>query len=71
MGSTHRKQCPECGSEDTEFIEFCTGNESNIETDKDEIGNGLLELRHCTECQSSIENILTLESQTVRTPPNN
>jgi hypothetical protein len=59
----NREVCSNCGSSETEFVQMATGREESVETTTEKVGNGLLELRYCLECEASIENILTLEKQ--------
>lgn len=59
----NRLICPECESDDTEFIQFASGEEKVVLTQPDEVGDGLLELRMCNECGRGIENVLTVEKQ--------
>lgn len=59
-----RTECPDCGSE-TEFVEFASGGEDVVETSRETVGDGLLELRYCDNCHAGIENVLTLDSRTV------
>lgn len=59
----NREQCSECGSDETEFVQFADGGEAIVETTTEEVGNGLLELRYCTNCKAGLENVLTLGSQ--------
>lgn len=59
----NRETCPECG-EETEFVQFATGEESTVETDPEEVGRGLLELRSCDNCRAGVEIVLTAEDYT-------
>jgi hypothetical protein len=63
----YRKRCSECGVE-TEFVQFGGEDSVTTETDPEDVGDGLLELRICNECSVAIENILTVESTTVFKP---
>lgn len=57
-----RDTCPECGGE-AEFVQF-GGEESSVAvTEPSEVGDGLLELRVCTDCGAGVESVLTVESQ--------
>lgn len=60
-GGVQRKRCPNCGDE-TEFVQFSTGEESTVVTTVDEVGNGILELRSC-DCGTGVENVLTVDEQ--------
>jgi len=51
------EECPHCG-EQTEFVQFATGEEETVDTDPEEVGYGLLELRSCDSCRSGIEIVL-------------
>jgi hypothetical protein len=59
-----RSHCSLCGDNDTEFVQYATGNESTTATTAEEVGDGLLELRWC-DCGAAIENVLTVESRQV------
>lgn len=61
-----RTTCPECESGNTEFIQFCTGEEEVVDTDPVEVGDGLLELRLCNDCKVSLEIILRAEQYNFR-----
>lgn len=66
-----REVCPECGSEETEFVQFASGEENTVETEPEEVGDGLLELRCCDGCGAAIEVVLTAEShKTIPYDPN-
>jgi len=54
----NREECPHCGSEKTEFVQFASGEENTVQTDPEEVGDGLLELRSCDNCRNGIELIL-------------
>jgi len=60
-----RTACPNCDNDDTEFVQFATGEEKTVETPASEVGDGLLELRSCDQCRSGIEIILRPEDYTV------
>jgi len=53
-----RDFCPECESNDTEFVQFATGEEEAVETQPESVDNGLLELRFCNDCGTGIEIVL-------------
>lgn len=61
-----REECPSCGSDETEFIQFATGEENTVETDPDEVGGGLLELRMCNNCTAGIEIVLEAARSNVK-----
>lgn len=56
-----RKECPICGGKNTEFIQLADGSEETVVTTREEVGDGLLELRTCNDCPATIENVLTVE----------
>lgn len=62
----NRETCSNCGSDNTEFVQFASGDEEVVDTTAEEVGNDILELRSCLDCHGGIENILTLDSQHVR-----
>lgn len=62
-----RETCPHCGSDDTEFVQFASGDESTVETEPEEVGDGLLELRCCDACGSGIEIVLEAARYRVNT----
>lgn len=64
MRKTKRQACPVCDG-DTEFVQHATGDESTVETEPSEVGDGLLELRYCVECGRGLEYILEPTSVTV------
>jgi uncharacterized Zn finger protein len=64
-----REICPNCGSEDTEFVQLGGSNSTTTVTSEEDVGDGLLELRCCDNCGAGIENILNVESQKVIRSP--
>lgn len=56
-----REWCPNCGVEDTEFVQFGGADNSTTIAEMSEVDGKLLELRYCNQCGVSYENILTVE----------
>jgi hypothetical protein len=57
-GQLDRETCGECGSRDTEFIQFADGSDTAVKTMEEEVGDGILELRMCNNCDAAIESVL-------------
>jgi len=63
----NRELCPGCGSADTEFVQFASGEEETVKTTVSEVDGGRLELRTCNSCGAGIEVILRAQAKTLIT----
>lgn len=58
-----RTTCSNCGAANTAFVQFGAAESDVTVTTPEDVGDGLLELRYCSNCGAGIENILRLSDQ--------
>jgi hypothetical protein len=64
MSDYNLEKCPKCGGE-TEFVQFGGATNDVVETTPEEVGDGILALYACLECEIGLEYVLQPSEVTV------